>query len=816
MTQSYFEYLGRREAAPFTNEELDYTKTEPDLTKAVNDQIDKNIKDRAQFFQDEINRYNQTIAGKTSKNLTGLYNLTVTGKAFLDKRQEYAEDRKAFEEIIAIYNDPTKRDQYATVERNLQEVEGDLKNDEDVAIASIEKTGVDPETKEVVTGNQLLDFKKSITSEEFLNGRHAAKSMQNYWNKYLEIARGSLVYNNKLYEDLTFSEKQEWMKIAGANFVAMFAKANPRMTEHQVITHFMPSFDTTKKNWAGQSYDVENKAVDTLRANTSTQNYVNAINVAAEAWNNPNVTYTIDSVYSKSGYIANKTSILKAQGHPNPRQKANDMWTDMIVEAIKQDQFNENAIEYLLYHDKFVAEQHKGTGKLSNYFDIQPRNANRIANAFIEQNQDNNRASEEKRRDDIFFRLENGQEVPRDVLTTFSNEEIRTQVEQALDREATSEFNRPEFSSMQDLFLKESDARARQIAVETGDPGKYGDNQWTRVTTKDVYDAAGDYFKKKYLRRFESSGNQDDAMEFAKQETLRAIKNGEFDAPESPIISDNQLKNSTELRKLYELDRKGALNSKVLLKGEEDPILNAEDYFNGKVDKLDHTWSRLAQLYPNKGPLKLAHDRLVVLGRIKPIPGLIYNPDVKVLDSPLLNHNNNATKTIIAAENGLTNSDNYNEMLTALETPSQVDNGGINAIKNPDGEYVTELPLGKSLSEHTIQEVMGLVSAGYTNIGLYDMTPAALRQVFDSNMGELDFTKPFDEKAQSKILLARLYHKANNQHMFGNADTSYRRLMNFTEDQIEEYEKLIEEIPPFMQLNTLYGPAAKEAIDLNL
>ena len=50
MTQSYFEYLGRREAAPFTNEELDYTKTEPDLTKKVNEQIDKNIKDRQEFF----------------------------------------------------------------------------------------------------------------------------------------------------------------------------------------------------------------------------------------------------------------------------------------------------------------------------------------------------------------------------------------------------------------------------------------------------------------------------------------------------------------------------------------------------------------------------------------------------------------------------------------------------------------------------------------------------------------------------------------------------------------------------------------------
>ena len=143
MTQSYFEYLGRQEAAPFTNEKLDYEQTEPDLTKAVNEQIDKNIKDRAQFFQDNIERYNKTVAGKTAKNLNNLYNLTVTGKEFLDNRQEFREDRKAFEELIAIYNDPTKREQYAIVEKNLQEVEGDLRNDEDVEIATIEQTGTD-------------------------------------------------------------------------------------------------------------------------------------------------------------------------------------------------------------------------------------------------------------------------------------------------------------------------------------------------------------------------------------------------------------------------------------------------------------------------------------------------------------------------------------------------------------------------------------------------------------------------------------------------------------------------------------------------
>ena len=811
MTQSYFEYLGRQEAAPFTNEKLDYEQTEPDLTKKVNEQIDRNIKDREKFFAAQIADYNAT-AGRTSKNLKNLLGLTRTGKAYLNKRQEYAEDRKAFEELQKIYNDPMKRGQYAIIEKNLQEVEGDLKNDENVEIATIETTGADT-TGQIVSGTQLLDFKKSITSEEFLNGRHAAKSMQNYWSKYLEIARGSLLYNDKLYEDLTFSEKQEWMKVAGANFVAMFAKANPRMTEHQVITHFMPNFDKTSRSWDSQSFDIENNAVDEVRSNTATQNYINGIKVSAEAWNNPNVeNATISSVYSQSGFIQNKIEILKAKGDPNPAKTANAMWTDMIIKNI--DQFDEQDIEYLLYHDMFEAKQHAGTGKLSSYAEIQPANANKIANAFIDKNKKDNRASEIKRRDDIILTLENGQEVPQDVLTTFSNEDIRTQVEQALAKGEATEFSRPEFSVKSDLFRQLSDNRAKELAALKGDPGKYGDATWRLTTTDSIYDQAGEYFKDQYQKRFELTGNRADALEYAQKKTIEAMNNAEFDDVLSEIVSDTQIAKSLKLRKLYESDKKAALNSTVLLEGEEDPIINAVDYFNGKVDRLDHTWTLLAQLYPNKGPLKLAHDRSVKLGRLKPIPGLIFDADVKVLDSPLLNQNNDATKTIIAAENGITNSEKYNEMLGALESPSQVENGGINAIKDPDGNYVTELPLGKPLSEHTIQEVFGLVQAGYTNIGLYDMTPGALRQVFNDNL-TIDFTKPFDDVAQSKILMARLYHKANNKHIFGNADTSYRRLMTFTEDQIEKFEALIDEIPPFLKLNTLYGPAAVEYINQN-
>jgi hypothetical protein len=149
-------------------------------------------------------------------------------------------------------------------------------------------------------------------------------------------------------------------------------------------------------------------------------------------------------------------------------------------------------------------------------------------------------------------------------------------------------------------------------------------------------------------------------------------------------------------------------------------------------------------------------------------------------------------------------------MLEALRNPESTKNGGIDAIKNSDGEWVT---LDKPLSEHTVAEVYELVKEGYTNIGAFDMTPAAFAQVFGDNIDSIRVTDLFDEKKQVKFLLARLRHKANNQHLFGNADNTYRRLANFKEEDLESFETLFENLPPFLQLETLYGPAAKEFIE---
>ena len=175
MTSSYFEYLGRKDAAPFTAEELDYEKTEPDLTEAVNKQIDENIKDRDQFFQDNIRMYNETMGpDKFKKNLTGLYNLTVRGKALLDNRQTFLENRAMLDGLIETYKDKKQVSKYAQVAKNEEIADTEIKTQTNVDLTLLDTTGADS-TGTKYTPKQILNFKELVLQQDFANLKHAAK-----------------------------------------------------------------------------------------------------------------------------------------------------------------------------------------------------------------------------------------------------------------------------------------------------------------------------------------------------------------------------------------------------------------------------------------------------------------------------------------------------------------------------------------------------------------------------------------------------------------------------------------------------------------
>ena len=814
MTSSYFEYLGRKDAAPFTAEGLDYETTEPALTKSVNQQIDENIKDRDQFFADNIRMYNDTMNGKFKKNLEGLYNLTVRGKTFLEQRQTFLENRAMLEGLVETYTDKQQVAKYAQVAKNEEIADTEIRTQENTDLTLLSTTGEDS-TGTKYTPKQILNFKELILQGDFANPKHAAKSMDFYFKRYLPLAQESLMVGGKLYKDMTVDEKDEWYKVAAGNFIAMFVDANPGITEGHLITHFMPVYSTTQANWTGQNLDIANSATDTLLQNTDYQNTWNSINLLAEYHNNPSLAEPlVSSPFSPTGWMNNRTDFHRNIGTLNPRKAALADFEAMIIAGIEKDEFSEQAIQYILNHDLFVADQHKNSGKKSSLFDINEDAAIRISNAYDKKVRENNLADEEQRLATLDEIAKDGGVIPADAASAFTNPGIIEQVNKLIAFSNLNEFDErknPEFAGVQPLFKDQ--ALNRVLDNQAFDPKVYDktDPYWVTNTSDYIYREAGEFFNKEYNRVMRITSDNPTAIQKATEATEKALQAGQFDPKDELPMDANKYRKQVQLYEIYEANPKEAINSEVPLDGEQ--LQNAEDYFSGKTDTLDSSWVSLARLFPNKSSVKLAHDRLVKLDRIKPIPGLMGEID-SVLNSPLLNHKSNATKVIQAAsETDATGSPKLTEMVNALRNPESTNNGGVDAIKDPKGNWVT---LDKPLSEHTVAEVYELVKEGYTNIGAFDMTPAAFAQVFGDNIDSIRMTDLFDEKKQIKFLLARVRYKANNQHLFGNADNTYRRLTNFKEEDVESFETLFENLPPFLQLETLFGPAAKEFIEQTL
>ena len=214
-------------------------------------------------------------------------------------------------------------------------------------------------------------------------------------------------------------------------------------------------------------------------------------------------------------------------------------------------------------------------------------------------------------------------------------------------------------------------------------------------------------------------------------------------------------------------------------------------------------------MYKNKSSVKLAHDRLVATGMMKPIPELMGDINLGLTTSLLIDDKPSANKVDRVATENLEG--DRDKLLKRIINPKTTENGGIDAIKK-DGKYVQ---LEKPLSQHTVGEVIDLIEQGYDNFGLYDITREGLIQLM-RDLPDLDFDAMFDERMQQLFVLSRLRFKGNNKLAFSNADSTYRRLVFIPKEDRDEYAKIIGEIPPFLELSTLSSVAAKAQVDQTL
>lgn len=803
MSDSYFAALGKQQLFPFTAEKLDYEETAPNAEKAVNESIDRNIKVRTRDFAQHIAAYNAANQYTVIDGLKDITQLTKTGAQALNTIQTYNDNEADYDELIDASNNPEIVSRFANLEKKAAELKNVSNGDLEAEIGKIEATGTDS-TGMPVGNLELLELKKMIAAEDISSGRAAVKNMPFYLPQFMDIAKGSLVVNGKLYADMTLSEKQEWYRIAGARYIEIWTQEYPQITKGQLINNFIPTWTGRLAQDNSQAFSAEASAVNTVNQGSSDQYYFDTIKINSDKANNPNYTEPVgDEIYHRDGFIANRAKYYENKGYgKNSMKAANSDWVKLIKRGIDKNIFDDQDIEYILEDLKFIP---KGSTKETNYQSLQSGNANEIRQYYNEAKEKETLDWQKGRLEYLTGRFENDNiPVTMEMISTIVDPTLRNQALQLVETSQTPVFDRPQFNGIKGNM---SDLIQGRVADRNVFDKKVLDTEWQINKYHQIYRDAGTFFKSEFDRL--SKLGVDDPLAEATANTITAIKNAEFDKNTFEATPKDTKLTVAKLTGIYRADPAGAISAETPHDGEEAFLTESLPFFQGKTQELPGYWRSISHLYKNKSSVKLAHDRLVATGMMEPIPELMGDINLGLTTSLLIEDKSSANKVDRIVTENLEG--DLDKVLKAVINPKTEENGGINAIKK-DNKYVE---LEKPLSEHTVGELIDLLEQGYDSFGLYGITREGLIQLM-KDLPDLDFDALFDERMQKLFVLSRLRFKGNNKLAFSNADSTYRRLVFIPKEDRDEYVKIIGEIPPFLELSTLLPVAAKAQVEKTL
>lgn len=814
MTSSYFESLGRGTTKPFSDPDLDYLDTEPDLTEAVNKQIDANIKDREQFFNDNIRIFNETMKAR-SQRWNDLAKLTKSGREIIQNRQAFVDRRNYYENLQKQANDPELVSKYQTVEKNAQAKTNANKVDINKEVSKVEKgieqSGVGYDSSgEKFYPEDLRDLKSAVFSIDNLNGRAGINSMNLHWNQYLAIAKENLTVNGKLFDQMTYSEKGEWFAVAASQYIGMYRDEDANISDGLLINKFVPTLRSTQKSLLGQANATATAANNQVI--NENQNFQNQRAIAA-AWSNSRETgdqsYLVSEIYGPTGIIGQYEALY--DGEPNSMALANTDFTNMVIDGINNKVIPEEAVYWLLDKAEFKA---KGGGT-TTYRKLQKSNANKIDVALKNHLIKESKGDQQKVLDYLTGLADNeGTVITMDMISTIYDKDLRTRALELVTRSSKGPINSDQFLAAKNELDLATYARAQDPKVF---PNAAKGNAYVAQNNNFLNIAAQKYFKERYDYYTGKNQTEEFAQGEALKETIEKLNNagfdkavgtyGEYDKSAANLIVEA----SENARK----DPFGWISAKTLHEGEQPYAIQAYEWFmSGGKGPVPAYYRELSKLYKNKSAVQIMHDRLVATENMDPIDNLDVETRVGLrnpYDVQDLTNKPFYSKTLRVA---LKNPENFDKLLTRITNPETVENGGIDAIKDSEGQY-TELE--KPLSEHNVVEVGALLLNGYDGFGLYDIKGESLAAVLNylvSN-GYVTADQKFDENFQKKLILTRLRLKTNGALVL-DGDTTYRRLADFTEEDKQKYKEIMGDIPPYMELDTLLPVVAKAKIEEDL
>ena len=808
-SSKYFEYLGRKDSAPFTMDQLHYEELEPNKVKEINEEIDADIKDHRAWMTDNIQMFN-AINVPRSKRWEQIAKLTKGGAQILESKRNYSYWDDEFGKMEKAAQDPTTSSSFRDATIKIENERQDLNVNAMEEIGHMEThEGVAKDgTKMQLT--DIADFKLNVVTEDRRNGNHAVKAMLEYLPIYMSIAMKDLTVDGKFYHDMSPTEKIKWRRVAGARYVQMWREKHPNISDRQIVSMFMRAYLKNDKILSGEASNTHITAANDEANKVQNIGYINNVIAGAKNHKAGEDIYYVDEIFSRNSYIQKMEAYYKGKGFGDRSMKmANDAWAKMIIDNIGK--FDEETIRFLTEQYQFIP---KGQDKPVFYYDIQRDNASKIIAAFNNKAEENHDLLLENKLKFLEkHHFDNKIPLTRDQIKIFYGTKHWQAAEALLNWSNTHDLDRAEnklnlgkFNSGLNTYI--TDAKIHPQTTNT---------TWQLNARDKLNRIARDKFNV-YYAEYQST-DQPNAAELAVDRVLTELRNRDYDyVLTSPTQDVKKAANEwIELQGIYKKDPFGTLNSTEILEAEKPRIANAAKYFEGK-EELGIYWTNLAKLFPKLDSTAVAYLKLRALYP-KEFPvnkALEARINLAISDNSkiLLNKNNEYANTIRVA---LSPNDDWNKALNEMIDPRTQENGGINAMK-VNGQYRVFEEGDKLLSTYTNGDIISAVLDGSldknTELGLYGLTAGGLVDIWRE--GNVDYHSVFDQRQQTLLILERLRYKANNKQQFSNADNTYRRLVYIAEADREEFKRLVGDLGPFMDLNTLLFAAKQELVNRSM
>ena len=360
----YYESMGRGKGAPYIDEKLNYAQTEPDLTEAVNKNIDEQIKDTQQFFKDNIELFNNSIKVR-DQAFKDAVSLTKSGIKMVKQYNKFRDNRNYLQNIDDKANDGEFMTKWNAAKIDFQKEESAIDKEFEINIAeaedSIEKTGSytfpGPDGDVTITSDNLGSWKSSLLLSKGLTGSNAAKEANILAPAFWEIAKRDLLHSGTglRFDELTDpDDKREWLEEAAAHFLGYVRDSNPRISDGDIIDHILPNLKQVISRELGADGLVQNSAANNEVSNNTL--FGRATTIYGVITNSKNNNLGFDAVFdSKTGMIKNIAAGFEAKGYkPKDAMKAAlGEFENAVVFAYQNLGMTEEDYYYLMNEHKF-------------------------------------------------------------------------------------------------------------------------------------------------------------------------------------------------------------------------------------------------------------------------------------------------------------------------------------------------------------------------------------------------------------------------------------------------------------------------------